>query len=206
MKNMKKIALALLLTPLVAIPSLASADAPFGLTWGMSKSEVESLGVTLFDEEQNRNIKLYRTNELPIDLSNAEFYGLIFDENRGLQKITMVSDTISNDAYGREGKSAYDRIKTALIGKYGDPTNDYDFIGLKLWDESDEFYQCLAYDGCGGWASFFENEETGEVTALSLNGLRRGEGYLTLEYEGPGWGAALDDKDSAVNSQDNEAL
>lgn len=203
---MKRTALFFLLAPVVAMPSLAFADAPFGLTWGMSKVEVEDLGVTLLDGNKERNLEIYQANELPIDLSNAEFYSLIFDENQGLQKVTMVSDTISSDAYGREGKSAYDRIKTALTDKYGAPSNDYNFIGLKLWDEPDEFYQCLAYDGCGGWASFFENNETGEVTALTLRGLRRGEGYLTLAYEGPGWAAALDEKDEAVEFQDRDAL
>ena len=203
---MKKNTLAFLLGPLLVAPSLAIADAPFGLTWGMSKAEVESLGVTLLESSSEGSIAFYRTDELPIDLSNAEIYSLVIEEDRGLQKVTMVSDNIENDAYGDEGKRVYNRLKTALIDKYGEPDSDFEFVGGTLWDEDDEFYQCLAYDGCGGWASFFINESAGESVFISLEGLSRGTGYIKLAYEGPEWGAVVDEADAAKASQDASAL
>lgn len=59
-------------------------------------------------------------------------------------------------------------MKSKLTAKYGTPTNSYEYIGRKLWDEYDEFYQCLAYSGCGAWISLFESK-AGESIALQLN-------------------------------------
>jgi|TARA_R110001583_G_C5666453_1_gene410238 hypothetical protein len=203
---MNKNALACLLAFSIAAPSLAFADAPFGLTWGMSKAELEGQGVALSPEASGEGLESYSTDLLPIDLSNADFYLLYFGKDRGLQKVSMASDNISNDIYGTKGKEAYDRLKTALTEKYGDPIESFSTIGGKLWKDADEFYQCLAYDGCGIWASFFENKESNEFIGLELKGLNRGEGYLTLAYDGPEWGTVLSERDAETASQDSSAL
>lgn len=61
----------------------------------------------------------------------------------------MYSEDIENDTYGSEGKEKYENIKTSLRKKYGLPTLKLEVSGLTLWNEPDEFYQCLDYDGCG---------------------------------------------------------
>ena len=71
----------------------------------------------------------------------------------------MDSEDITNDAFGSKGKEMYDDIKSKLKNKYGEPTENFEFVGLRLYDESDEFYQCLSYDGCGMWTSFFVDKE-----------------------------------------------
>ncbi|MBC6454066.1 MAG: hypothetical protein GDA43_13420 [Hormoscilla sp. SP5CHS1] len=47
---------------------------------------------------------MYMTDSLPKNLSGADFYGLLFDESDRLVKVAYVSETISSDFYGAEGK------------------------------------------------------------------------------------------------------
>ncbi len=78
--------------------------------------------------------------------------------------------------------------------------------GLKLWDEPDEFYQCLDYSGCGFWMSAFEDKESGIAVGLQLEGLRRGRGFIKLTYEGPFWATFIDAKEKIESELDDDAL
>lgn len=63
--------------------------------------------------------------------------------------------------------------------------------GIILYQNYDEFYQCLAYDGCGYWRDGFKSPD--RYISIQLNGLGRGKGYIYLEYEAqPEWDQAFD--------------
>jgi len=167
-----------------------STEAPFGLSWGESKSAVENKGINLQASGGQGRVSSYKTNHLPNDLSIAELYTLIFDTEYNLQKIILISKDIDSDIYGSKGKEIFADLKSKLAQKYGNPTSGLEIVGTELYNEQDEFYQCLAYEGCGTWISLYKKQDVSVV--LKLNGLGRGKGYITITYEGPNWSNVVD--------------
>jgi len=189
------------------VPAVCSADdGAFGLAWGMTKVQVEKLGVKLEPSSAKLGIETLTTEKLPKNVSIAEAYSLTFDRKHNLQKVMMVSKDIDNDPYGSEGKKKYAELKESLITKYGQPSDVLEKVGGKLWDEKDEFYQCLAYAGCGMWVALFEDKTSGQNIGLQLEGMTRGKGYIHLIYEGPKWSEVVDAMKAAEAQSDKDAL
>ena len=59
-------------------------------------------------------------------------------------------------------------------------------VGARLFDQEDEFYQCLSYEGCGVWSALWEEKPSGGVL-LSVEGLGPGQGYVQLDFESADW-------------------
>ena len=93
---------------------IAKAPPPFGLTWGMSQADVKRMGV-LLECKQNEPFTFCTTSSLPKNLSNVKYYILIFSADDKLVKTRYVSNDFTNDAFGREGKAEYERVKKNLV-------------------------------------------------------------------------------------------
>ena len=170
---MKKLLLVAVLFPFMVH---ARADAPIGLTWGAPISDIVSKYKAKEIIEQN-DLIMYELPNPPITLPNFTSYKLLAHKQLGLIKVVL-SEEITRDPYGVEGKNAYFKYKEALTNKYGKPKDSFEFVGKKLYEERDEFYQCLKYDGCGYYLSYF-----GDHLSLQLNGIERGKGNLSITYE-----------------------
>ena len=187
--------------------SVAAAEgdeAMFGLRWGMKVAEVQALGVTITKTKGERNLETYKAASLPKNVSDVESYSLIFADGK-LAKIASIGKDIANDPSGSSGKEQFEALTKALTEKYGKPSNNYQRTGNKLFKEYDEFYQCLAYTGCGQWSTVYEPNDKDIV--IELKGLRRGTGYLVITAEAkPQWSQALDVYKSRKSSSDKDAL
>lgn len=192
----------LLLSPV----SFSAENGPFGLSWGLKESDLRSKGVKLERISSTINLEVFKTTYLPKNISISESYLIIIHRRFGLQKVVMVSKNITEDAYGSKGKEIFSDLKSKLTAKYGDPSNGLERVGIKLYEDIDEFYQCLAYDGCGMWVAMFEDKVQGEAVSLALKGMGRGEGYIELTYEGPKWSDAVDTQKSDESKSDADAL
>ena len=190
---------------LLALPTKALAGA-FGAEWGWSYQQLKSAGAACEVQTVN-NFDGYKCSKMPKSFSNADFWFAIFDKKNGLQKITMMGTDITDDPYGTTGKKRYNGIKAAITKKYGPHSDEYSIetIGLKLYDESDEFYQCLNYSGCGYYSLLWDLEENGTI-GLKINGASRGKGWISLAYEGPRWSDSLDRINNATEEEDLDAL
>jgi len=179
-------------------------DAMLGFKWGMSAQDVRATGANLKKEETDKNLELYEASSVPKPLSEFETYMLTFSDGK-LVKILAIGKKISDDPTGSRGKERFETLASAMKEKYGKPTNNYQRIGTMLYKEYDEFYQCLAYSGCGQWASVFEIKDKDVV--LKIKGIRRGIGYITITAEAtPQWSDALDKHKSKRASSDKDAL
>ncbi len=188
------------------ISSLATDgdDALFGLRWGMSISEVRAAGVALKKEQADRTLEIYSSTSAPREISNAESYVFVFSEGK-LVKLRYVGKNITDDAFGTSGKEQFESLKTALTEKYGIPDNNFQNVGGRLFKEADEFYQCLAYSGCGMWVSIFKSPD--KYLMLELKGIRRGTGYVSLTAEAsPQWNEAMQRQKQQKNKSDKDAL
>lgn len=174
---------------------------PFGLNWDMGEAEIKAVGFSHNSEADG--LKLFSSMSVPKAWSIGESYVAVVYQNR-LIKVVAQSINFENDVYGTEGKEAYNDLKRLLTKKYGSPSSEIERTGGKLYDDSDEFYQCLKYSGCGGYISLYE--VSGGVIGLQLKGLRRGQGYLTIQYESPGFKAAQAGVDASQKTADEDAF
>jgi hypothetical protein len=173
-----KITLALISLFIASAFSQDSLPAPFGLKWG---APISSFKCNKIDTLAEKNILVCKTDKVPKNIPTIEKYMLVISYNFGLMKVVALGVDIGNDTYGGDGKKRYNEFKDLLTIKYGNPTSTYEYIGAKVYTDSDEFYQCLKYDGCGSMASFWK---IGDATImLSLEGLDRGLGFVNIVYE-----------------------
>ncbi|KYN91034.1 hypothetical protein ATY35_00145 [Vibrio cidicii] len=178
---MGKFLLGLLLVIVAAAAQAADTfPEPFGLSWGMSEAGLKKLGFTQVSDSDG--LSIFSSVSAPKAWSKAENYVAITYKGK-LVKAAAVSTNFTDDIYGLEGKSTYEQVKSLLTKKYGSPSTHYERVGGDLYDDTDEFYQCLDYSGCGAYLSIFNY--AGGVIAVQLKGKRRGEGFLTIGYESP---------------------
>ena len=179
---------------------IAKVPPPFGLTWGMSQVDAKRMNILLVECLPHEPFTICETASLPKNLSNAKYYLLAFSADNKLVKINYISNNFINDTFGTKGKAEYERVKKTLSKKYGPPRN-FEFIGLRLYEDSDEFYQCLSYDGCGAWTSLWQFPDESSII-LELSGLKRGIGYMSISYETSNFETAKDKH----KEQDESAL
>ena len=166
----------------------ATRPAAFGYYYGISPSQIEQFSIDLDIKHDEFGLKVATTNSAPAPWGEADSYALVFFEDK-LIKITAIGRDILNDSAGLEGKKKFKETKDVLIEKYGKPSDGYTTVGNKLFQERNEFYECLAYDGgCGLWFAGWKTPE--RRILLQLNGGRK-KGYLSIQYEAPSeWDAA----------------
>lgn len=187
---------------LIAVATSASAQesliAPsFGFTWEDKLSEIRQKypDMTVESEGEHTIAKISGDSysNLP---GNTDFVQLAFSQDGSLIKIRWTSDNFTNDRYGTEGKAGFEALYETLQAKLG-PGKLYQYSGNELYTDSDEFYECLDYDGCGGWASFWDNAENPDSgSMLQLKGLSRGTGYLAYTVEHP---KLYDEKEKVIS-------
>ena len=178
--------------------------APFGLEWGMSKEQVTAMGVKLTSTNPAEGV--YTAKTLPKNLSDAENYVLVFKQEFGLVKVSALTSDITRDVHGSEGKERYNQLKMAVADKYGKPDKEQEWTDRAI--DSGQFYQCLAYGGCGYWLSFWGEvgNETGAAILLQIHGISRGTGLIELRYESAAFHTAKKREAEEKSRSDEDAL
>jgi len=192
----------------IACISMAQADgdALFGLHWGMSPEEVRNSGATIEFNSQDRNLFVYKATSLPKNLNDVKFYKLIFDNNQSLVKMGLLLNMITDDPAGIDGKDRFIQLEKILDKKYKkDQQRSIQSSGNNSYKNIDEFYQCLAYKGCGLWVSKFEGSNM--QIAIWLHGTSRGTGYIELEAESiPEWRETIERYRNSIAKDEEAAL
>lgn len=183
--------------------SLASANIfpdPFGLSWDLTEKELKTMGFT--ESNEAGGLKILVSYSVPKAWSKGESYIAITHKGK-LVKVVAISKDITDDVYGTEGKELYESLKNLLSDKYGQPESN-EIVGLDLFKDSDEFYQCLGYSGCGIYMSLYNY--AGGIIAVQIEGERRGEGYVKILYESPQFEQAKREIESGDLKSDSDAL
>lgn len=173
-------------------PAVAeSAAAPFGLQWGMDVADLGALDINIESTTRSGNLTVVNVRETPQSFDDTYLVNLLFAKDYGLVKVRWMSNDIENDITGKQGRQIFRGIKGSLAASYGEPTDEAQVIGARLYDQDDEFYQCLAYRGCGVWSAIWEQKPSGGIL-LSIEGLGAGKGFVQLDFESEGWRAAIE--------------
>lgn len=82
--------------------------------------------------------KIYAVPNLPKKHSTFSTYVLSFGNN-GLAGVFGVSENFTNDGYGIKIKNEYEKIKSQLTEKYGQPQIYEELNSGSIWDNDNEF-------------------------------------------------------------------
>ena len=211
---MKSFKLLLLLLTTLSSYTFSEISAPSAMEWGKSQSELKRSGLSLSDCKSalNGDIEYCSAKGHKKPISFADNYTVYFIKGYGLHKVLVSGKNITGDAYGSEGKASFSKVLNSLNKKYpeedGYKSSDYHWIARELFKDSDEFYECLKYDGCGNWSSYIlgANDIDLGTFSIELMGLSRGVGYISLTYESQNWSEYLDIVKNQESARDDEAL
>jgi hypothetical protein len=180
-------------------------QAPFGFAWNQTQSDLRRKGFEMACSTLNNvPVESCKVSTSPRKFSKADFFQLLFVPGEGLQKVMMFGKDITGDPYGSTGKEQYRALKASLTKKYGAPKL-YEWSATELYKESDEFYECLAYQSCGSQSAYWVEGVIGTIV-LEINGASRGKGYLNLNYESARWSDLLDKMKSEMSAGDDDSL
>jgi hypothetical protein len=176
-------------TDAAGAPAAAPAEQqqpPFGLKWGMQIADLGALGIKIDSTTQNGSLSIVNVKEMPGAFPDTGTVNMLFDRRLGLVKVRWTSTGISDDPTGTKGRARYGEMKKVVTQIRGNPSDETMVVGARLFDQEDEFYQCLSYEGCGVWSSLWEQKPSGGVL-LSIEGTGPGKGYVQIDYESPDW-------------------
>jgi len=156
-----------------------------GLAWGQTQKTLSAKGYQLTNCLTKKSVTSCDVTHHIEGPALDAMYILFFDKYDGLQKFQMPVSYLEDDATGTKGIDLYHKLKANLTKRYDEPKS-YEYAGQKLYTGQDEFYQCLQYDGCGAWVSFW-NTSDGDFVYINLVGVDKGAGYLILFYESKRW-------------------
>ena len=181
-------------------------DAPLGLRWGMTDPELFALSLPRLAEFTDGQIRVVEVGRSPKQIAGTAKIQLVLDAGLGLQRIIWVGETHRDDSHGEQCRDRYKRLKAALTRKYGKPGAVTEVTGRVLYAAPDQFYESLAHEGCGRWACQWDLRNPRLGILLEIKGVFRGEGYVSLNFEGPEWSAVLSARDRTKDWADYDAL
>ena len=179
---------------------------PFGVDWGMSVSSLNAAGADCTLNERNVDgFDRYECSKLIKPFSNADFFLVYAHPTQGVQRISMLGETITDDPSGIRGLERYNNYKRALAKRYGEPADTYEYQGQDLYLAADEFYECLDHSGCGSYMSIFQKGRALAMLEINSTG-KKGRGWVTILYEGPQFQDALDAYEASEAAQELDSL
>lgn len=177
--QMKKISLScLLLAAMACSTSTLAAEKVFGLTWLSTPAQVRAAGVRLTPARSQGRLSMFESHSMPINLSDADSYLLVFDKQMGLVKMMMVGKDITHDRGGDHGRKRFAEIGRMLASR------GYRQVSAKTIEHTDHdkaFYPCLASAGCGVWKQVYRKGQL--FVAMQLRGSGAGRGYIVMSFE-----------------------
>lgn len=177
-------------------------NAPAGLQWGESGQDLIQK-YSAKKVQTDGALDLYEIIQTPMPLSGiSEIYSAV-DKKYGLVRVALI-EIFRNDVYGIDGVDSYNKFKKLLGDKYGKPES-YEYSGRAVYKNKSEFYECLAYEGCGGYSSFFPSVN-GNGVYIQLLGHKRGSGELRIIYESKDLKKAQDELESLSVERNKTAL
>jgi hypothetical protein len=159
---------------------------PFGLKWGMPLNQLSALGVKVKATSKTGDLTIVTAEKVPDAYPDTKVVSLLFDRHLGLVKVRWASTDIEDDPTGTQGRSKYSEMKKLVSESRGTPSDETLVVGARLFDQEDEFYQCLGYEGCGVWSALWDQKPSGGVL-LSIEGMGTGKGFVQVDYESADW-------------------
>lgn len=155
------------------------SDAPFGLTWGASTSEIRQKGVVLSLDKGVEFGSTYMATDLPKTIADLERTALSFGYDDKLWRIAAYSREFGNDPYGNLVLMRYDALLAALRKKYGRGQQTH-VQDIEMWKDADEFLMGINQGRSWHYTDF---NTTGVSVQISVRAPNSNTGVIVLIYE-----------------------
>ncbi|EHR01238.1 hypothetical protein [Bradyrhizobium sp. WSM471] len=132
-----------------------TADAPIGLVWGSSQTEVQAKGIELKEIEGTDFGKSYLASKMDKALADQSAALLSFGFNDKLWRVLITSRPFSDDPAGSAISARYTELASLLSEKYGKGTQVHR-LGESIYGQSGYFVAGIR----GGQSKWFTNFDT----------------------------------------------
>jgi hypothetical protein len=133
-------------------------DAPIGLVWGSSFSEVQAKGIELKEIDGTDFGKSFIASKMERALADQSAALLSFGFNDKLWRVLITSRPFSNDPSGITAVARYDELAGVLSEKYG-KANQVHKLGDSIYSQQAYFLAGIR----GGQSKWFTNFETANL-------------------------------------------
>jgi hypothetical protein len=173
-----RIGIAAFLLLFVSLGFTQNRPTPFGFHAGWSHDEVVSAVGKSHVKKEKDSLVLF--DAAPGNSNGFERF-MVALSSKGLGKILASVDVPTNRS-GEQVREKYAAIKSALVAKYGTPTNDWDFIHSgALFSEPEDFTMSLVKEERTLACSWDLADRTSIL--LEANGSNSQEAVIRLSYE-----------------------
>jgi hypothetical protein len=159
----------------------AQEEAPLGLLWGNSSSDLRTRGVELAEYSKSEFGKGFLANKFEKAIADQDKVLLSFGFNDKLWRITILSREFPNDPFGSAVTGRYNELVSVLSEKYGKPMQ-YHRLGESLYSEQRYFLSGIE-GGKSRWFSNFETLNLFVQLAITANNSSTGHWQLIYEYK-----------------------
>jgi hypothetical protein len=157
----------------------AQEEAPLGLVWGSSSSDVRERGVELTEAPRSEFGNSFAANKFEKAIADQGKVHLSFGFNDKLWRIVIGSREFSNDPFGSKVTARYNELVSVLSEKYGKPMQNHR-LGDSKYSRDGYFLNGIQ----AGTSSWFSNFETPNVfIQLGITANDSSTGYWKLIYE-----------------------
>lgn len=153
-------------------------SAPFGLIWGITQEETESLGVQLTSIELKDYVNVFQAQNLPSELQSFDKVILIFGEDNKLWRILAYGTPLEDETPDASKiMKLYNKYYNLLAKKYGNAQQNYTGEGSL---QNNNNLQAELISGNADVFSTFEGNNVGAALAINVEGSNKF--YLALDY------------------------
>jgi hypothetical protein len=178
-------------------PGESGAPEPFGFKVGMTKTQVVALLGPGSPSKGTADTLEFKT--APTPHPDFETYAVSISSSTGLAQVIAPSKDIQTNVYGEAIKEKFDDVKAALITKYGEPSNSFDFLRAgSIWNEPKDWTMALLKEE--RTLSAYWKASGGTMIVLEAVGLSNGRAYLRMKYQFSNFSTWLREHDQKQNS------
>ncbi|HKW76804.1 MAG TPA: hypothetical protein VJN64_14835 [Terriglobales bacterium] len=183
--------------------STKQSDGPFGFQYGMTRQQViDKLGKGAIVDDSDGHLAF---NTAPNPHPDFSLYVVVFSPEKGLLKVSAISNDIVTAEDGAELKSKFHYIRDALIKKYGKAEQEFDFCKGNDVECQSQFYMMELQDKNRVLSSFWSTAHSslpGHIHTILVDtkSANLHSGYITLSYEFDGWDAFMAEQNKKRDS------
>ena len=186
-------------TPAPSTDQPVQAIEPFGFKMGMTRDQViATVGAKAVIKDEGDALTL---STAPKPYADLYAYMVLLSAKSGLAKVTASSKPMQVNSFGTELQEKFRTYEEAVRGKYGKPTNTFDFLKAGgIWDQPQEWMMGLLKNERTLTDVWDVKQPADCLIGLEAQALSPDVGFVALSYEFPNFSSWRQEHDQKANA------